>query len=198
MIRPLTLISAALFVLSGAYLFAVKQRSQVLEDKMAQVAQATRLDEQRVRVLQAQWALEVDPSRLQQLATNFTTLQPMKPSQMVALSQLATLLPAPNSPVPGGSQPAPALPSSDADAGAVAQAAPSPVLAKAGAQMHLASAAQVAPPADAARADRDVPAHQAAPSEPCVPARRAGQSRQCRAGPAAGRSCAPGSPCPGL
>ena len=89
MIRPFTLITAALFVLSGAYLFAVKQRAQVLEDKLAQVAQATRLDEQRVRVLQAQWALEVDPSRLQQLATQFTTLQPMKPSQMVALSQLA-------------------------------------------------------------------------------------------------------------
>ena len=173
MIRPLTLISAALFVLSGAYLFAVKQRSQVLEDKMAQVAQATRLDEQRVRVLQAQWALEVDPSRLQQLATNFTTLQPMKPSQMVALSQLATLLPAPNSPVPGGSQPAPALPSSDADAGAVAQAVPSPVLAKmggkTGAQMHLASAAQVAPPADATRADGDVPAPQAAPPDRVSP-----------------------------
>jgi hypothetical protein len=157
MIRPLTLISASLFVLSGAYLFAVKERSQVLDQKMAQVAQATRLDEQRVRVLQAQWALEVDPSRLQQLAANFTTLQPMKPSQMVALPQLAALLPAPNSPVPGDSQPAPALPSSNAAPGAVAQAAPAPALPKARAQVHLASA------------DRDVPAHRAAPSGVVTP-----------------------------
>jgi hypothetical protein len=158
MIRPLTLISASLFVLSGAYLFAVKERSQVLENKIAQVAQATRLDEQSVRILQAQWALEVAPSRLQQLAANFTTLQPMKPSQMVALQQLAALLPAPNSPVPGGSQPAPALPSSDADAGAVmAQAAPAPALPKAGAQVDLASA------------DRDVPAHRVAPSGVVTP-----------------------------
>jgi hypothetical protein len=163
MIRPLTLISASLFVLSGAYLFAVKQRSQVLEHKMAQVAQATRLDEQRVRVLQAQWALEVDPSRLQQLAANFTTLQPMKPSQMVALPQLVALLPAPNSPVPGDSQPAPALPSSNADGGAVAQAQLAPAVPKTGAQMDLASAEQVAPAANAVRADSDVPAHPAAP-----------------------------------
>jgi hypothetical protein len=164
MIRPLTLISASLFALSGAYLFAVKQRSQVLDDKIAQVAQQTRLDEQRVRVLQAQWALEVDPSRLQQLATNFTTLQPMKPSQMVALSDLASMLPGPNSPVPGGSQPVPSVPSSDAGAGVVAQAAPPPVAAKAGSDLHLASAEQVAPAADDGSSDRDTPAQQP-PSE---------------------------------
>jgi hypothetical protein len=174
MIRPLTLISASLFILSGAYLFAVKQRSQVLEDKIAQVAQATRLDEQRVRVLQAQWALEADPSRLQQLAANFTTLQPMKPSQMVALSQLAALLPAPDSPVPGGSQPAPALPSSDADANAaagavVAQATPAPGAPEAGAEVHLASAEQVPPAADAVRAASDTPAHQAVQPEIVTP-----------------------------
>ena len=165
MIRPLTLITAAMFAFSGAYLFAVKQRSQVLDDRLSQVAQATRLDEQRVRVLQAQWALEVDPSRLQRLAGNFTTLQPMKPSQMVALSQLAGLLPASNSPVPGGSEPAPAVPSSGADAGVVAQATtPSPAAPHAGAQVHLASAEQ-GPPADAVGADGNVPAHQEAPSE---------------------------------
>jgi hypothetical protein len=165
MIRPLTLITAAMFAFSGAYLFAVKQRSQVLDDKLSQVAQATRLDEQRVRVLQAQWALEVDPSRLQKLANKFTALQPMKPSQMVALSQLAGLLPASNSLVPGSSEPAPAVPSSGTDAGVVAQATtPSPAAPHAGAPVHLASAEQVAP-VDAVGADGNVPAHQEAPSE---------------------------------
>ena len=161
MIRPLTLVSAALFVLSGAYLFAVKQRAQVLDDQLAQAAQATRLDEQRVQVLQAQWALEVDPSRLQQLAAQFTTLQPMQPSQMVALSQLPEMLPAPNSPVPG-SNPAGSAPPAENDAGAVvAQAAP-PVVSPAGAPVHLASAELVQPPADAVRSVNRVPVHAAA------------------------------------
>jgi hypothetical protein len=164
MIRPLTLISAAMFVLSGAYLFAVKQHSQLLEDRLAAVTQATRLDEQRVVVLQAQWALEVDPSRLQQLAANFTTLQPMKPSQMVALSQLAGMLPAPNSPAPESGPAAPSVPPAG-DAGMVAQAAPPPTAVQAGGKVHLASADQIAPPADAVRADRDEAARQEAPSE---------------------------------
>jgi hypothetical protein len=160
MIRPLTLISAALFVLSGAYLFAVKQRAQVLEDKLAQVAQATRLDQQRIRVLQAQWALEVDPSRLQQLATQFTTLQPMKPSQMVALPQLADALPAPDSPVPGSNPASPALPAGN-DAGVVAQATASPVAATAAAQVHLASAELVQPQSAEPRTGSRVLAHEA-------------------------------------
>jgi hypothetical protein len=159
MIRPFTLISAALFVLSGAYLFDVKQRAQVLEDKLAQVAQATRLDQQRIRVLQAQWALEVDPSRLQQLATQFTALQPMKPSQMVALAQLSSALPAPNSAVPGSNPASPALPGPDA--GAVAQTNVSPVVATA-APVRLASAELVQSQEDETRSPSHAPAHQAA------------------------------------
>jgi hypothetical protein len=101
MIRPVTLIAAILFALSGAYLFAVKHRAQVLDDQLASVTQATRLDEQRIRVLQAQWALEADPSRLAQLSTEFTNLQPMKPNQLVTLASLGSALPAPGSAVPG-------------------------------------------------------------------------------------------------
>src|ERR1700722_1032663 len=100
MIRPVTLIAAAMFALSGAYLFAVKHRAQVLDDQLASVTQATRLDEQRIRVLQAQWALEADPSRLAQLSTEFTNLQPMKPNQLVTLASLGSALPAPGSAVP--------------------------------------------------------------------------------------------------
>jgi hypothetical protein len=101
MIRPVTLIAAFMFALSGAYLFAVKHRAQVLDDQLASVTQATRLDEQRIRVLQAQWALEADPSRLAQLSAEFTNLQPMKPNQLVTLASLGSALPAPGSAVPG-------------------------------------------------------------------------------------------------
>ncbi len=100
MIRPFTLLTALMFVLSGAYLFVVKHRAQVLDDQIAAADQATRLDAQRVRVLQAQWALEVDPSRLAQLSAEFTTLQPMTPAQLVTLASLGSVLPPPGSPPP--------------------------------------------------------------------------------------------------
>ncbi len=154
MIRPLTMISAALFVLSGAYMFVVKHRAQVLDDKLAQVAQATRLDQQRIRVLQAQWALEVDPSRLQQLSSQFTTLQPMKPSQMTVLPELATALPPPNSPVPGENPESPALavPAGNGASGPVAQAVPSTAVAAGTAPVHLASATMTVPASEVPRA----------------------------------------------
>ncbi len=109
MIRPFTLITAIMFVLSGAYLFAVKHRSEMLDSEIAATAQATRLDEQRIRVLQAQWALEVDPSRLAQLSAKFTQLQPMKPGQLVTLSALQGALPPAGSAVPGEAPAAPAI-----------------------------------------------------------------------------------------
>jgi hypothetical protein len=172
MIRPFTLISAVLFVLSGAYLFAVKHNAQVLDDEIAAKAQATQLDEQRIRVLQAQWALEADPSRLAALAAQFTALQPMKPGQLVTMAALGTSLPAPGAKPPGGNpeDPVPALPQLAAAAPAaatpgaapgaaatiVAAAAPAtagvqtaanvpPAVPAAAASVHLASAAVPAP-----------------------------------------------------
>jgi hypothetical protein len=101
MIRPFTFITMLLAATSGAYLFAVKHRAQVLDDKLAQVADESRQDAQRIRVLQAQWALETDPTRLQELAARFTTLQPMKPAQLVTFAALQTMLPPAGMPPPG-------------------------------------------------------------------------------------------------
>lgn len=147
MIRPLTLLSAILFVVSGAYLFLVKHHAQMLDDQIAAVTQATRLDQQRIRVLQAQWALEADPSRLAQLSTQFTSLQPMKPSQLVTLAALGSVLPTPGSAAPGPNplDAAPVLPVPAPMPAAVASAAqPAPVQAApaqiAQAVVHLASA----------------------------------------------------------
>jgi hypothetical protein len=153
MIRPFTLITAMLFVLSGAYLFAVKHRSQMLEDQIAQVTQATRLDAQRIRVLQAQWALEADPSRLTQLSTQFTNLQPMKPSQLVTLASLTTALPAPGSPVPGPN-PEDVMPAITL---AAAQAAPAPPQPPAPSPVKLASAAAPGPMANVEALLRTLP-----------------------------------------
>ncbi len=124
-VRPLTLISGMMFAFSGAYLFMVKHHSEMLDDQLSAVTEATRQDEQSIRVLQAQWALEADPSRLAALAAQFTGLQPMKPGQLTTLASLGGALPAPGSPVPGvnPADPVPAMP----QLAQAAPAAPSPV-----------------------------------------------------------------------
>jgi hypothetical protein len=99
-IRPFTLITMLLAALSGAYLFAVKHQSQVLDDQIAALSQSSRLDAMRIRVLQGQWSLETDPTRLQQLAAQFTSLQPMRPAQLVTLAALVADLPAAGSAAP--------------------------------------------------------------------------------------------------
>jgi hypothetical protein len=116
MIRPFTLITMLLAALSGAYLFAVKHQAQVLDDQIAALSQSSRLDAMRIRVLQGQWSLETDPTRLQQLAAQFTSLQPMQPAQLVTLAALVAGLPAAGSAAPASN---PALP-----AQAVPQLAP--------------------------------------------------------------------------
>ncbi len=99
-VRPFTFLTGLLFALSGAYLFVVKHQSQALESQLEQSAAQTRQDEEAVRVLRAQWALEADPSRIAALAAQFTGLQPMKPDQLVTMASLADDLPAPGSPAP--------------------------------------------------------------------------------------------------
>jgi hypothetical protein len=143
MIRPFTLLTMILAMVSGAYLFAVKHRAQVLDDQFAAVANQTQLDEQRIRVLQAQWSLEIDPTRLARLAHQFTGLQPMKPAQLIAMVDLANLLPPPGSPIPGVNPvaPIPAMPANDpSPVASAAPAAPLPLPPKA-APVLLANAA---------------------------------------------------------
>jgi hypothetical protein len=123
MIRPFTLVTLLLAAGSGAYLFAVKHHAQMLDDQIAGLSQGAQLDAQRIRVLQAQWALEIDPTRLQQLAAQFTTLQPMQPPQLTTLAALRASLPPPgsvppdnNPELPSQAQPSMAQPELDAAA----------------------------------------------------------------------------------
>jgi hypothetical protein len=154
-VRPFTLISGMMFALSGAYLFTVKHHSEALDDQLTQVTQATRQDEQSIRVLQAQWALEADPSRLASLAAQFTGLQPMKPGQLTTLASLGSNLPAPGSLPPGANpaDPVPAMPqlAQAAPASAPASASPAATVAPAQAPVAVASAAPAAKPAASVR-----------------------------------------------
>ena len=108
MIRPVTLVTMMMAALSGAYLFGVKHRAQVLDDQLAAVTQASRLDDQRISVLQAQWSLEIDHNRLQSLTQKFSGLAAMKPSQLVTLAELSRALPPAGSAAPEDNPVAPA------------------------------------------------------------------------------------------
>jgi hypothetical protein len=124
MIRPFTLITMLLAAGSGAYLFAIKHRAQTLDDQLAGVNQKILLDAQRITVLQAQWALETDPTRLSGLARQFSPLQPMKPAQLVTLAALRDELPPPDSAAPATA----AAPQLVASPALVPQAATAPSL----------------------------------------------------------------------
>jgi len=172
MIRPFTLITMLLAAGSGAYLFGVKHRAQVLDDQLASVDQAAQLDSQRITVLQAQWAQETDPTRLAALARQFSSLQPMKPAQLVTLAALRMVLPPAVTP-PAASPPAAsplavtppvvAAVSAAPAAALVASTSAQPVLPVARA-MPLAAALPLPPPlAPAPKAQRVASASVAAP-----------------------------------
>lgn len=173
-IRPFTIMSGLAFVLSGAVMFVVKHQSQMLDSQISDVNEATARDEQSIRVLQAQWALEADPSRLASLAAQFTGLQPMKPGQLVTVAALGSSLPAPGAKPPGSNpeDPVPALPQLAAAAPAAAAsavAAATPVTATeqtATVQTGMVQTAANVPPAAPAAPPVSAPVHLAAASAP--------------------------------
>lgn len=88
-------------VLTGAWMFVVKHRTEALERQIGSVTARVRLGEQKIEVLRAEWALENDPTRLAALAQRFMpTLKPMVPDQLVTWRQLADRLPPPGAGLP--------------------------------------------------------------------------------------------------
>ncbi len=98
MIRPFTLLTAALAVGSGYYLYQAKHRTRLLDDEVEAVAQQTAAAETRIAVLRAEWALENAPTRLADLASRYLLLAPMQPDQAVSMTDLASHLPPPSAP----------------------------------------------------------------------------------------------------
>jgi hypothetical protein len=101
MIRPITLITALMFLASGAYMFSVKHNAQVLDQKIAAANAASQLDAQGILVLTAQWSKDNSFDRLQQFASQYTDLSPVQPGQMVTLAGLNALLPPAGAQTPG-------------------------------------------------------------------------------------------------
>ncbi len=179
-VRPFTILAGLAFVVSGAAMFVVKHHSHVLNAQISDINDQTQQDEQSIRVLQAQWALEADPSRLAALAAQFTGLQPMKPDQLVTLASLGGALPPPGAKPPGANpeDPVPVMPqlaasapvSPPAQAVATAVAPAVPATKAAPAPVHMAAAA----PAAVAKPVRTAAARAAA--KPAAPERLAAVS----------------------
>jgi hypothetical protein len=121
MIRPFTCVCLILAAGSGLYLYQVKQRAFALDAELRGTFHDIDMARERTRMLRADWALMNDPERLQALASQYLQLQPMAPSQLMTMDQLAATLPAP---IPPGT--APAAPSDATPPGASTPGAPAP------------------------------------------------------------------------
>ncbi|HEY5300468.1 MAG TPA: hypothetical protein VIJ55_07315 [Acetobacteraceae bacterium] len=123
MIRPITCVTFLLACGSGLYLYQTKHKVHVLDAQIDQVVHQTAQVREQTRVLRAEWTLLDQPDRLQQLAAQFLTLQPTKPSQFVSAADLDSRLPAPLPPH-SATPPPPAVEDLPAGASLVASAAP--------------------------------------------------------------------------
>jgi hypothetical protein len=129
MIRPFTLISAVLAVLSGLYLYHAKNASLMLDRKIERIARDTVTVAEQTRLLHAEWTLLNDPERLRQYADLYLALKPLAPTQFTALADLPARMPSPVAPSaeaePGPAQtgdgPAGLPPSEERDATIVAE-----------------------------------------------------------------------------
>lgn len=180
MFRPLTFITLAMACGSGLYLYQVKHQAQMLDRQIDRTVKSIETARAQVRELSAEWTLEGNPERLQQLAAQFLPDdRPIQPSQFVGLADLDAKLPAPRpletapAPTDGGTDTPPdAAVSNDAPA-IVAPVAPTPAPSAPAKPVAPPVIAQARPvdrkPAEAPRPPRDVAA---APAPAPKPARR--------------------------
>jgi hypothetical protein len=100
MIRPITCLTFMLACGSGLYLYQAKHKVHVLDAQIEQVVRQTSQVREQTRVLHATWTLLDQPDRLQQLAAQFLTLQPTKPTQFASATDLDARLPPVPAPQP--------------------------------------------------------------------------------------------------
>jgi len=126
-------------LLAGAaelYLYQVKHRTRMLELTIEHIEHDAAAARARTELLRAEYAVQNDPNRLQDLASHYLALQPIQPSQFVQMSEIARHLPAVPAPEPAAQPAAPPTsqpifpgaptPADDAGQAVVSQLAPTP------------------------------------------------------------------------
>lgn len=162
MFRPLTFITLAMACGSGLYLYQVKHQAQMLDKQIDHTVKAIETTRAQVRELSAEWTLEGNPERLQQLATQFLPNdRPIQPPQFIGLADLDAKLPAPRPleatpPAGAGTDTTPtSVPDSEPDA-AVSNGATTPAPAAAPPVPTPSAPVKVATPAPAIAQARPV------------------------------------------
>jgi hypothetical protein len=121
---------------SGLYLYQTKHRTRLLDKQIETTLEATEAVHERTRLLNAEWALLNDPSRLGELANKFLNLRPVAPGQFITMAELDKHLPPVRDFPPSGAlpaEPAPEVPMAAALPTARATP-PAPTTAQAAAQ----------------------------------------------------------------
>jgi hypothetical protein len=95
MMRFSTLLWALLVGVSGYAMFQVKYEVAQLEDELTHVSHRIAVDQEQIRVLDAEWSFLNQPQRLEQLAKRFLTLGPITPQQIGRIDQLPRRSPMP-------------------------------------------------------------------------------------------------------
>ena len=205
MIRPFTCVCMILAAGSGLYVYQTKHRGQLLDKEIERTIKTTEAVRQRITMLQSEWAGLNEPERLAdlmrqhaaELAQQHITLRTSATTQLAALNDLGTRLPAPLPPgtayaptdegedtpsIPTGAAPAP---------GPVAAARPAPTRLAAAPARPTATAAPPAPAAVPTAAPIQVAALPTPPANPHPaskpPARAAATERGLPEPPAADR-----------
>jgi hypothetical protein len=160
MFRPLTFVTLVLACGSGLYLYQVKHQAQMLDKQIDRAVKAIEATRAQAREMSAEWTLEGNPSRLQDLVTQFLpTDQPVQPSQFIGLADLDSHLPPPRSldtppaEPDGGTDGGPAGTPDGASAAVMSEATPVPSVSPSLPVAAMATATISAAPIDAPHID---------------------------------------------
>ena len=91
MLKTLDIVLIAVMISAAAWTYKIKHEAELLEAEVAKVERQIALERETIALLEADWSLLDQPSRLQRLVDAFASdlkLQPMRPDQIVEPDQL--------------------------------------------------------------------------------------------------------------
>jgi len=91
MLKTLNVLLVAAMLGAASYTYKIKHEAEELEQQVAKIDHKIALEKETIALLDADWTLLNQPSRLQRLATIYEDelqLKPMRPDQIVASDEL--------------------------------------------------------------------------------------------------------------
>src|ERR1700694_2931934 len=87
--RFVNLFVIAALVIAAAYVYEIKFETTLQAERLAKLRSEIRRERDAIAILRAEWAKLDSPARIQSLARRHLALQPLVPTQIDALDQLA-------------------------------------------------------------------------------------------------------------